>query len=109
VPHTRHGARFAHRDGSKTAMNFSSIHHKRGQAPINWEVERGLVEHLNSDLTIIITCNNDRAQEARAKELTAKLKANNVPVEFIRDHIVIRGWSDEGKGYGRHGLKSSLH
>ncbi|MEI6892136.1 MAG: helix-turn-helix domain-containing protein [Pontiella sp.] len=72
----------------------------RDRRTINREVERGLVKHLNSDLTTHVAYNADRAQDvhdlnASAKGPAVKLKANSVAVEFIRCHIVIRRWSPE--------------
>ena len=86
----------------KAGMSESNIAKQleRDRRTINREVERGLVEHLNSDLTTLVAYNADRAQDvhdlnASAKGPTVKLKANSVAVEFIRCHIVIRRWSPE--------------
>ena len=86
----------------KAGMSESNIAKEleRDRRTINREVERGLVEHLNSDLTTLVAYNADRAQDvqdlnASAKGPTVKLKANSVAVEFIRCHIVIRRWSPE--------------
>jgi IS30 family transposase len=86
----------------KAGMSESNIAKEleRDRRTINREVERGLVEHLNSDLTTLVMYNADRAQDvhdlnASAKGPTVKLKANSVAVEFIRYHIVIRRWSPE--------------
>ena len=72
----------------------------RDRRTINREVERGLVEHLNSDLTTNIVYNADRAQDVYDKNATAKgpsvkLMANSAAVEFIRWHIVTQRWSPE--------------
>jgi len=72
----------------------------RDRRTINREVERGQVEHLNSELTTAMVYNADRAQDvhdenATAKGPTVKLKANSATVEFIRCYIVIKQWSPE--------------
>jgi IS30 family transposase len=72
----------------------------RDRRTIGREVERGQVEHLNSDLTTGRVYNADRAQDvydqnATAKGPAVKLKSNSTAVEFIRCHIVIRKWSPE--------------
>lgn len=72
----------------------------RDRRTINREVERGQVEHLNSDLTTKRLYNADRAQDVHDENATAKgpavkLKANSVTLEFIRCHIVILKWSPE--------------
>ncbi len=86
----------------KAGMSESNIAKElaRDRRTINREVERGLVEHLNSDLITHVAYNPDRAQDvhdlnASAKGPAVKLKANSVAVEFIRYHIVIRRWSPE--------------
>lgn len=72
----------------------------RDRRTIGREVERGQVEHLNSDLTTKRVYNADRAQDVHDQNATAKgpavkLKANSTAVEFIRCHIVILKWSPE--------------
>ena len=72
----------------------------RNRRTIEREIERGQVEHLNSDLTTSMVYNADRAQDvydenATAKGPAVKLKSNSTAVEFIRCHIVIRKWSPE--------------
>ncbi len=72
----------------------------RDRRTIEREIERGQVEHLNSELTTRIAYNADRAQDvhdenASAKGPLVKLKANRVAVEFIRCYIVILKWSPE--------------
>lgn len=62
----------------------------RDRRTINREVERGQVEHLNSD----------RAQDVHDENATAKgppvkLKANSAAVEFIRHYILMKKWSPE--------------
>ena len=86
----------------KAGMSESNIAKElqRDRRTINREVKRGLVEHLNSDLTTIVAYSADRAQDvlelnASAKGPAVKLKANSVAVEFIRYHIVIKRWSPE--------------
>lgn len=80
---------------SKIAMQLG-----RDRRTIEREVERGLVEHLNSDLTTKRVYNADRAQDvhdenASAKGPSVKLKANSVAVEFIRCYLVILKWSPD--------------
>ena len=86
----------------KAGMNASEIASQLGRdrRTIGREVERGQVEHLNSDLTTRMVYNADRAQDvhdqnATAKGPTVKLKTNSSAVEFIRCHIVILKWSPE--------------
>lgn len=72
----------------------------RDRRTIGREIERGFVEHLNSDLTTRMAYNADRAQDvynlnATAKGPVVKLKANSTAVEFIRCYIVILKWSPE--------------
>ena len=72
----------------------------RDRRTIEREVERGQVEHLNSDLTTARVYNADRAQNvhdqnASAKGPAVKLQANRAAVEFIRCYIVIKKWSPE--------------
>jgi len=72
----------------------------RDRRTINREVERGLVEHLNSDLTTLVAYNADRAQDVHdlnvsAKGPVVKLKANSAAVEFIRYYIAVKKWSPE--------------
>jgi len=72
----------------------------RDRRTIDREMKRGMVEHLNSDLTIKSVYNADRAQDAYELNATAKgpevkLKANSTAVEFIRCYIVIKKWSPE--------------
>jgi IS30 family transposase len=72
----------------------------RDRRTIGREVERGQVEHLNSDLTKVMVYNADRAQDvydqnATAKGPAVKLKSNSTAVEFIRCHIAILKWSPE--------------
>jgi IS30 family transposase len=60
---------------------------------IERELERGRVEHLNSDLTRLSVYNADRAQDvhdlnASAKGPPVKLKAHSAAEEIIRLHIV---------------------
>jgi len=60
---------------------------------IDRELERGRVEHLNSDLTCSAVYNADRAQDvhdlnASAKGPAVKLKAHSAAEEIIRLHIV---------------------
>ncbi len=107
----------------KAGMSESNIAKElaRDRRTINREVERGLVEHLNSDLTTHVAHNADRAQDvhdlnASAKGPAVKLKANSVAVKFIRCHIVKEvvarsgGRPDEGEGHGRRGLRQDhLH
>ncbi len=85
----------------KAGMNESNIVQKleRDRRTL-LEVNRGLVEHRDSDLTTHVAYNADRAQDvhdlnASAKGPAVKLKVNSVAVEFIRCHIVIRRWSPE--------------
>ncbi|MEI6890565.1 MAG: hypothetical protein V5783_00200 [Pontiella sp.] len=59
----------------------------RDRRTVNREVERGLVEHLNSDLTTHVAYNSDRAQDVHDLNVSAKGPA----VEFIRCHIIIGG------------------
>jgi IS30 family transposase len=73
---------------------------ERDRRTIGREIDRGQVEHLNSDLTKRMVYNADRAQDvhdqnATAKGPTVKLKANSAAVEFIRCYIVIKKWSPE--------------
>jgi len=73
---------------------------RRDRRTINREVERGVVVHLNSNLTTSMVYRADRAQDvhdlnASAKGPAVKLKANSVAVEYIRCHIVISRWSPE--------------
>jgi IS30 family transposase len=84
----------------KAGISESSIAKELGRdrRTINREVERGLVEHLNSDLTTRVAYSADRAQDvhdlnASAKGPAVKLKANSAAVEFVRCHIVIKRWS----------------
>ncbi|MEN7974153.1 MAG: IS30 family transposase [Verrucomicrobiota bacterium] len=86
----------------KAGMAESNIARQLGRdrRTIGREVERGQVEHLNSDLITTMVYNADRAQDvydenATAKGPVVKLKANSAAVEFIRCHIVIRRWSPE--------------
>jgi IS30 family transposase len=86
----------------KAGMSESNIAKEleRDRRTINREVERGRVEHLNSDLTTVVVYSADRAQDvhdenASAKGPTVKLKANSPAVEFIRCYIVIKKWSPE--------------
>jgi IS30 family transposase len=86
----------------KAGMAESAIARQLGRdrRTIGREVERGQVEHLNSDLTTRRVYNADRAQDmynqnATAKGPVVKLKANSASLEFIRCHIVIRRWSPE--------------
>jgi IS30 family transposase len=86
----------------KAGMSESNIAKEleRDRRTINREVERGLVEHLNSDLTTLVAYNADRAQDvhelnASAKGPMVKLKAHSVPLEFIRRHLLISKWSPE--------------
>jgi IS30 family transposase len=86
----------------KAGMAESAIARQLGRdrRTIGREVERGQVEHLNSDLTTRRVYNADRAQDmynqnATAKGPVVKLKANSAALEFIRCHIVIRRWSPE--------------
>jgi intracellular sulfur oxidation DsrE/DsrF family protein len=72
----------------------------RDRRTIEREVERGQVEHLNSDLTKGMVYNADRAQDvyeqnATAKGPAVKLKSNSAAVEFFRCHIAILKWSPE--------------
>jgi IS30 family transposase len=72
----------------------------RDRRTIGREVERGQVEHLNSELTTKRVYNADRAQDvhdenATAKGPSVKLKTNRAAVEFIRCYIVIKKWSPE--------------
>jgi IS30 family transposase len=72
----------------------------RDRRTIDREINRGMVEHLNSDLTVKSIYNADRAQDAHELNATAKgpevkLKANSTAVEFIRCYIVIKEWSPE--------------
>jgi len=86
----------------KAGMSESNIagELEKDRRTINREVKRGVVEHLNSDLTTSMVYNADRAQKvydenASAKGPTVKLKANSAAVEFIRCYIVIRKWAPE--------------
>ena len=70
----------------------------RDRRTIDREIQRGMVEHLNSDLTLTSVYNADRAQDvyelnATAKGPLVKLKANSTAVEFIRCYIVLLEWS----------------
>jgi len=72
----------------------------RDRRTLGREVERGQVEHLNSDLTKKMVYNADRAQDVYDKNATAKgpavkLKANSMALEFIRHHIIEKQWSPE--------------
>lgn len=72
----------------------------RDRRTIGREVERGQVEHLNSNLTTSRVYNANRAQDvhdqnASAKGPTVKLKTHSTAVEFIRCYIVIKRWSPE--------------
>lgn len=72
----------------------------RNRRTIAREIECGMVDHINSDLTVTRVYNADRAQNVRDLNATAKgpkvkLKANSVAVEFIRCYIVIKKWSPE--------------
>ena len=72
----------------------------RDRRTIDREIERGMVDHVNSDLTVTSVYNADRAQDvhdinATAKGPVVKLKANSTAVEFIRCYIVIKEWSPE--------------
>lgn len=86
----------------KAGMDESEIADQlaRDRRTIEREVERGQVEHLNSDLTTGMVYNADRAQDvydqnATAKGPAVKLKTNSSALEFIRCHIVILKWSPE--------------
>jgi len=86
----------------KAGMTKSDIarHLSRDRRTIEREVERGQVEHLNSDLTVQMVYNADRAQDvhdenASAKGPTVKLKTNSEALEFICHHIIIDQWSPE--------------
>ena len=86
----------------KAGMSESNIAKElqRDRRTLNREVGRGVVEHLNSNLTTSRVYSADRAQDvhdlnASAKGPTVKLKANSVAVEYIRCHIVISKWSPE--------------
>jgi len=72
----------------------------RDRRTIVREIERGMVDHINSDLTVTSVYNADRAQDAHELNATAKgpkvkLKASSVAVEFIRCYIVIKKWAPE--------------
>lgn len=72
----------------------------RDRRTIAREIERGMVDHINSDLTVTSVYNADRAQDvhelnATAKGPKVKLKTNSTAVEFIRCYIGIKKWSPE--------------
>ena len=72
----------------------------RDRRTINREVERGQVEHINSDLTKEVVYNANRAQDVHDENATAKgprvkLMANSAAAEFIRHYILINKWSPE--------------
>ncbi len=72
----------------------------RNRRTIAREIECGMVDHINSDLTVTRIYNADRAQDVRDLNATAKgpkvkLKANSVALEFIRCYLVIKKWSPE--------------
>jgi IS30 family transposase len=58
----------------KAGMSESNIAKEleRDRRTINREVERGLVEHLNSDLTTTVAYNADRAQDVQNLNASAK-------------------------------------
>ena len=83
-----------------TTVSWIAAELGRDRRTIGREIERGQVEHLNSDLTTKWVYNADRAQDVHDENATAKgpavkLKANSAAVEFIRCYIVIRRWSPE--------------
>jgi len=81
----------------KAGMSETNIAKELGRdrRTINREVKRGLVEHLNSDLTTHVAYNADRAQDvydlnASAKGPEVKLKSNCVAVKFISYYIAVK-------------------
>jgi IS30 family transposase len=72
----------------------------RDRRTIGREIERGQVEHLNSELITAMVYSADRAQDvydqnSSAKGPIVKLKTNSAAVEFIRCYIIIKKWSPE--------------
>ncbi|MEI6892835.1 MAG: hypothetical protein V5783_11750 [Pontiella sp.] len=77
-----------------------SIQPGRDRRTLGCEVERGQVEHLNTDPTTAMAYNADRSQDvytlnATAKGIAVKLKTNSIAVEFIRRYIITKKWSSE--------------
>lgn len=73
---------------------------ERDYSTIRREIARGAVNHLNSDLTISIVYNADRAQDvhdlnASAKGVSVKLMAARSSVLFISYFIRVKRWSPE--------------
>lgn len=73
---------------------------ERNYSTIRREVEQGMVEHLNSDLTTSMVYNADRSQDihdlnASAKGKPLKLMAGRSAVTFISYYIRVKRWSPE--------------
>ena len=72
----------------------------RDRRTIAREIVRGTAEHLNSDLSISMAYNADRAQDAHdlnatAKGAPVKLKTGSTAVAFITYHILRKRWAPE--------------
>ena len=73
---------------------------QRDPKTIRAEIQRGMVERINTDLSTSMVYNADRAQDvyelnATAKGPAVKLKNNRVAVKFISYYIAVKRWSPE--------------
>ena len=73
---------------------------QRDRRTIEREIARGMVEHLNYDLTKAMVYNADRAQDvhdqnATAKGAPVKLQSNSLALRFIALYISKKKWSPE--------------
>ena len=73
---------------------------QRDRKTIRNEINRGMVERINTDLSISKVYNADRGQDvyelnATAKGPAVKLKINSVEVKFISYYIAVKHWSPE--------------
>ena len=86
----------------KAGMSKAEISRQleRDYSTIRREVQQGMVEHFNSDLTTSIVYNADRAQDvhdlnASAKGAPVKLLAGQSAVSLISYYIRVRQWAPE--------------
>lgn len=100
--HLNHTERILIETLLKAGLNKAQIARQleRDYSTIRREIAYGTVEHLNSDLTVSMVYNADRAQDvhdlnASAKGAPVKLMAGRCAVLFISYFIRVRRWSPE--------------